>query len=66
MPAPITMPYFESEPMDAPVEEAAIVEIAPAPHLDGRYTRFAHVVSGMDVAQRLVIGDAMSRVEQMP
>ncbi|MBK9598772.1 MAG: peptidylprolyl isomerase [Flavobacteriales bacterium] len=42
------------------------IMLAPAPHLDGRYTRFAHVVSGMDVAQRLVIGDAMSRVEQMP
>jgi cyclophilin family peptidyl-prolyl cis-trans isomerase/HEAT repeat protein len=37
--------------------------LAPAPHLDGRYTRFAHVLSGMAVAQRLVIGDRISRVE---
>jgi cyclophilin family peptidyl-prolyl cis-trans isomerase len=37
--------------------------LAPAPHLDGRYTRFAHVVSGMDVAQHLVVGDRIERVE---
>ena len=39
------------------------IMLAPAPHLDGRYTRFAHVVSGMDVAQRLVVGDVMTTVE---
>ncbi|MGB5072042.1 MAG: peptidylprolyl isomerase [Flavobacteriales bacterium] len=39
------------------------ITLEPAPHLDGRYTRFAHVVSGMDVAQRLVVGDRMSRVQ---
>lgn len=38
------------------------ITLAPAPHLDGRYTRFAHVVSGMEVAQRLEVGDVM-RVE---
>jgi len=37
--------------------------LAPAPHLDGRYTRFAHIVSGMDVAQRLVVGDRMTSVK---
>jgi cyclophilin family peptidyl-prolyl cis-trans isomerase len=37
--------------------------LAPAPHLDGRYTRFAHVLSGMAVAQRLVIGDRMTSVK---
>ncbi|MEO8734041.1 MAG: peptidylprolyl isomerase [Flavobacteriales bacterium] len=37
--------------------------LAPAPHLDGRYTRFAHVVSGMDVAQKLVVGDRMMSVK---
>ncbi|MEO5585576.1 MAG: peptidylprolyl isomerase [Flavobacteriales bacterium] len=42
------------------------ITLAPAPHLDGRYTRFAHVVSGMDVAQQLVVGDQMTRVERMP
>ncbi|MCC7502867.1 MAG: peptidylprolyl isomerase [Flavobacteriales bacterium] len=39
---------------------------AAAPHLDGRYTRFAHVVSGIDVAQRLQVGDGMQRVERIP
>jgi cyclophilin family peptidyl-prolyl cis-trans isomerase len=42
------------------------IMLAPAPHLDGRYTRFAHVVSGMDVAQRLVVGDRMISVERLP
>lgn len=41
------------------------ITLMPAPHLDGRYTRFAHVVSGMDVAQRLVVGDRMVRVERL-
>lgn len=40
--------------------------LMPAPHLDGRYTRFAHVISGMDVAQRLVVGDRITRVEPLP
>lgn len=41
------------------------IMLGPAPHLDGRYTRFAHVVSGMDVVQRLVVGDRMLRVEAL-
>jgi len=35
------------------------------PHLDGRYTRFGEVVSGMDVVWKLQVGDAMARVERM-
>ncbi|HEX8348629.1 MAG TPA: peptidylprolyl isomerase, partial [Hymenobacter sp.] len=35
---------------------------SPTPHLDGRYTIFAQVVSGMDVVSRLEIGD---RIEQV-
>ena len=31
----------------------------PTPHLDGRYTIFAQVVQGLDVVQRLEIGDKM-------
>ncbi|UOQ55148.1 peptidylprolyl isomerase [Hymenobacter cellulosivorans] len=38
---------------------------APTPHLDGRYTIFAQVVSGMDVVSRLEIGDRIERVELM-
>lgn len=36
---------------------------APTPHLDGRYTIFAQVVQGMDVAHRLDIGDKIVRME---
>lgn len=35
----------------------------PTPHLDGRYPIFAQVVNGLDVVQRLEIGDKMLRVE---
>ena len=38
----------------------------PTPHLDGRYTIFAQVVSGMDVVQRLEIGDRMLTVILLP
>ncbi|MBK8581818.1 MAG: peptidylprolyl isomerase [Flavobacteriales bacterium] len=41
------------------------IMLADAPHLDGRYTRFAHVVSGLENAQRLVVGDRMVRVARM-
>jgi len=36
---------------------------SPQPHLDGRYTIFAHVVRGMDVVDRIVQGDRIERVE---
>ncbi|OUJ73303.1 peptidylprolyl isomerase [Hymenobacter crusticola] len=36
---------------------------SPTPHLDGRYTIFAQVVSGMDVVSRLEIGDRIERVD---
>jgi cyclophilin family peptidyl-prolyl cis-trans isomerase len=35
---------------------------SPQPHLDGRYTVFGHVVSGMEVVDRLVPGDFVRRV----
>jgi cyclophilin family peptidyl-prolyl cis-trans isomerase/HEAT repeat protein len=36
---------------------------SPTPHLDGRYAIFAQVVSGMDVAHKLEIGDQILGVE---
>ena len=36
-----------------------------APHLDGRYTRFGEVVSGMDVVWMLQVGDVMEKVMRM-
>ncbi len=41
------------------------IMLADAPHLDGRYTRFAHVVSGMDVAWKLRVGDVMKNVARI-
>ena len=38
---------------------------APAPHLDGKYTRFAHVVEGMDVAEQLAVGDRILLLERV-
>ncbi|MCB2408531.1 peptidylprolyl isomerase [Hymenobacter lucidus] len=38
---------------------------APTPHLDGRYTIFAQVISGMDVVSRLEIGDRIQKIELM-
>ena len=36
---------------------------SPQPHLDGRYTVFGHVVSGMEVVDRLVPGDFVTTGE---
>lgn len=33
------------------------------PHLDGRYTAFGRVVSGMEVVDKIVIGDVIEKVE---
>jgi cyclophilin family peptidyl-prolyl cis-trans isomerase/HEAT repeat protein len=38
----------------------------PTPHLDGRYPIFAQVVSGLDVVQRLEIGDRITAVALLP
>lgn len=39
------------------------ISLSPQPHLDGRYTIFARVTAGLDVARRVVQGDVISRVE---
>jgi len=35
---------------------------SPQPHLDARYTVFGHVVNGMDVVDRIVVGDIVRGV----
>ncbi len=39
------------------------ISLSPQPHLDGRYTIFAQVRVGLDVARRIVQGDRIERVE---
>ena len=39
---------------------------SPQPHLDGRYTIFAHVVRGMDVVRRIVQGDRVLAIDIVP
>lgn len=36
---------------------------SPTPHLDGRYTLFGKVVEGMDVVQKLDVGDVIIKAE---
>ncbi len=38
----------------------------PTPHLDARYTIFAHVVKGIDVVDRLQVGDVIRGVRIVP
>jgi cyclophilin family peptidyl-prolyl cis-trans isomerase len=38
------------------------ITLSPQPHLDGRYTVFGHVVSGMEVVDRLSHGDLIRSV----
>jgi cyclophilin family peptidyl-prolyl cis-trans isomerase len=38
------------------------ITVSPQPHLDGRYTVFAHVVDGMDVVDQLRVGDVVRRI----
>ena len=35
---------------------------SPQPHLDGRYTAIGHVISGMDVVDRIQVGDVIQRI----
>jgi peptidyl-prolyl cis-trans isomerase A (cyclophilin A) len=37
------------------------ITLAPAPHLEGRYTAFGEVIEGMAVARDLAPGDAITR-----
>jgi cyclophilin family peptidyl-prolyl cis-trans isomerase len=39
---------------------------SPQPHLNGRYTIFAHVTAGMDVVNRVVQGDRVLKVDILP
>lgn len=42
------------------------ITLAPQPHLEGRYTVFAEVISGMEIADQLMEGDRILKVELEP
>ena len=42
------------------------VTLSPQPHLNGRYTIFAEVTRGLDVAKRVTQGAIVNRVEVLP
>lgn len=37
------------------------ITLRPTPELDGKYTVFGHVISGMDVVQKIEIGDVIKK-----
>ncbi len=39
---------------------------SPTPHLDGRYTQFGQVITGMDVVHQLQVGDQILGVKILP
>ena len=45
-----------------PAAASSSSRYAPQPHLDGRYTVFGQVISGMDVVEQLRQGDVVRRV----
>ena len=42
------------------------VTLAPQPHLDGGYTAFGEVTSGMEVVERIVPGDRIRGITEIP
>ena len=38
----------------------------PTPHLDGRYTIFAQVIDGLEIIQKITIGDQILSVRKLP
>ncbi len=39
------------------------ITLEPQPHLDGAYTHFGHVLSGMDVVEKIRPGDVIDRID---
>ena len=56
----VAMAYAGTDPAQA--DSQMYITLAPQPALDGKYTVFGQVTSGMDVVQKLQMGDVIKRV----
>ncbi len=45
----------------APADSQIYITLRPTPELDGKYTVFGQVISGMDVVQKIEIGDVIKK-----
>lgn len=73
VPAEIKLPHIEGaiamarlgdqqNPQRASSGSQFYITLAPTPNLDGAYTAFGHVTSGMDVVKKIQIGDVIQKI----
>ena len=73
VPAEIKLPHVEGaiamarlgdqqNPQRASSGSQFYITLAPTPNLDGAYTAFGHVTSGMDVVKKIQIGDVIQKI----
>jgi len=73
VPAEIKLPHVEGaiamarlgdqqNPQRASSGSQFYITLAPTPNLDGAYTAFGHVTSGMDVVKKIAIGDMIQKI----
>ena len=73
VPAEIKLPHVEGaiamarlgdqqNPQRASSGSQFYITLAPTPNLDGAYTAFGHVTSGMDVVKKIAIGDTIQKI----
>jgi cyclophilin family peptidyl-prolyl cis-trans isomerase len=73
VPAEIKLPHVEGaiamarlgdqqNPQRASSGSQFYITLAPTPNLDGAYTAFGHVTSGMDVVKKIAIGDVIQKI----
>jgi peptidyl-prolyl cis-trans isomerase B (cyclophilin B) len=45
----------------AQADSQMYITLRPTPELDGKYTVFGQVISGMDVVQKIAVGDVIKK-----